>query len=310
MSAGPVSAFDVVGVRGKGYRPEQVDRAMAALTAERDGALAEIARLTGRAEELHAEAARLAETVATLPVQDYAELGERAQRILALAGDEAQALEAGAVAAGQALRDEAEAAGRAAGDAAREAADAVRAAADRAAEERVAAAVREAEGLLAAARQDAEEVREAAASAMAATRDRTASVLAHQEQEHAERLKAAEAEMAAEEAALEARHTELTERAEALLTEAGRHLAATQEAARHGQEDAEARAAELLAEARFREERVVRETERILREHEEGREEVQAHMAHVRSSLAALTGRVTSNDDGNEGGDESENEGA
>ncbi|NED00955.1 cellulose-binding protein, partial [Streptomyces sp. SID6648] len=99
MSAGPVSAFDVVGVRGKGYRPEQVDRAMAALTAERDGALAEIARLTRLGEELHAEAARLAETVAALPVQDYAELGERAQRILALAESEAEALEAEAVAA-------------------------------------------------------------------------------------------------------------------------------------------------------------------------------------------------------------------
>ncbi|MCG7527623.1 cellulose-binding protein, partial [Streptomyces sp. OfavH-34-F] len=65
-----------------------------------------------------------------------------------------------------------------------------------------------------------------------------------------------------------------------------------EEAARHRREDAEAGAAELLAQARVREERVVRETERILREHEEGREEVQAHMAHVRSSLAALTGRV------------------
>ncbi|MBK3586148.1 cellulose-binding protein, partial [Streptomyces sp. MBT57] len=75
--------------------------------------------------------------------------------------------------------------------------------------------------------------------------------------------------------------------------EAARGLAETQEAARHGQEDAEARAAEVLSQARVREERIVRETERVLREHEEGREEVQAHMAHVRSSLAALTGRVT-----------------
>ncbi|WDG30791.1 cellulose-binding protein [Streptomyces sp. CA-278952] len=296
MSAGPGSAYDVVGVRGRGYRPEQVDRVAAALVAERDGALAELTRLTGRVEELLAESARLAEAVATLPVQDYAELGERAQRILALAESEAEALDADAVAAGQALRDAAEAAGRVAGDAAREAAGGVRAAADRAAEERVAGAVREAEGLLAAARQDAEEVRAAAASVMAATRDRTASVLAHQEQEHAERLKAAEAEMAAAEAASEARFAGLTERAEALLAEAGRDLAATQEVARHGQEDAEARAAELLAEARVREERVVRETERILREHEEGREEAQAHMAHVRSSLAALTGRVASGD--------------
>ncbi len=138
---------------------------------------------------------------------------------------------------------------------------------------------------------------------MAATRDRTASVLAHQEQEHTERRKAAEAELAAAEAALESRHAELTERAEALLAEAGRKLAAAQEAARHGQEDAEARAAELLAEARVREERVVRETERILRVHEEGREEVQAHMAHVRSSLAALTGRVAPAEEREEAGE-------
>ncbi|MYW27873.1 cellulose-binding protein, partial [Streptomyces sp. SID2119] len=64
MSAGPVSAFDVVGVRGRGYRPEQVDRAVAERSAERDRALAEVVRLERLAQELAAEAARLAETVA------------------------------------------------------------------------------------------------------------------------------------------------------------------------------------------------------------------------------------------------------
>ncbi|NEA09332.1 cellulose-binding protein, partial [Streptomyces sp. SID10692] len=105
MSAGPVSAYDVVGMRGRGYRPDQVDRATAELTAERDRALAEVARLADRVEELGAETARLMETAAALPVQDYAELGERARRILALAEEEARALQDGAVAAGQALRD-------------------------------------------------------------------------------------------------------------------------------------------------------------------------------------------------------------
>jgi hypothetical protein len=32
--------------------------------------------------------------------------------------------------------------------------------------------------------------------------------------------------------------------------------------------------------------------ERALRQHEESREEMQAHMAHIRNSLAALTGRA------------------
>ena len=116
-------------------------------------------------------------------------------------------------------------------------------------------------------------------------------MLANQEQEHTERWKAAERELAEAEAAQAAHHDALTEQAENRLAEARRALAEAEEAARHGQEDAEARAAELIAAARVREERVVRETERILREHEEGREEVQAHMAHVRNSLAALTGR-------------------
>ncbi|MFD5647742.1 cellulose-binding protein, partial [Streptomyces anulatus] len=69
MSAGPVSAYDVVGVRGRGYRPEQVDRATAALIAERDGALGELARLTGRGEVLLGESARRGETGATRPGQ-------------------------------------------------------------------------------------------------------------------------------------------------------------------------------------------------------------------------------------------------
>lgn len=73
-------------------------------------------------------------------------------------------------------------------------------------------------------------------------------------------------------------------------------LARTEEETRHGQEDAEARAGELLAAARLKAERVERETERLLREHEEARDEIHAHMDHIRNSLAALTGRVGTTD--------------
>jgi hypothetical protein len=48
----------------------------------------------------------------------------------------------------------------------------------------------------------------------------------------------------------------------------------------------------LLAEAHARAEGIARETERVLRDHAERREEVQTHMDHVRASLSALTGRV------------------
>ncbi|MCW8221182.1 cellulose-binding protein, partial [Streptomyces griseolus] len=96
MSGGPVSAFDVVGMRGRGYRPEQVDRTVAALLGERNGALDQMSRLTALVEERSAESARLREVVASLAPQTYASLGERARRILALAEAEAEAVRAAA----------------------------------------------------------------------------------------------------------------------------------------------------------------------------------------------------------------------
>ncbi|MCG7529671.1 cellulose-binding protein, partial [Streptomyces sp. OfavH-34-F] len=110
MSAAPGSAYGFVGVRGRGYRPEQVDRVVAVLSAERDEAVARAAALTGDAERLAAESARLAEVVARLEPQDYTSLSERARRILALAVEEAAALTDAARDEAQALRDEADAA--------------------------------------------------------------------------------------------------------------------------------------------------------------------------------------------------------
>ncbi|MFF9073716.1 cellulose-binding protein [Streptomyces sp. NPDC014646] len=292
MSSAPGSGLGFVGVRGRGYRPEQVDRALAGLEGERDEARERVARLTAQVEDLSAETVRLREVVAGLAPQDYASLGERAQRILALAEGEAGSMRSAAQEEAQALRDAADEAGRAVRGSARADAETMRAAAGEYAEETLATARTEAEGLVAEARTDAEETREQARFMMEETRRRTESVLVHQEQEHADRWKTAEEEVAEAEAAQVARHDELTERAEAGLAEARRELARAEEEARHTDENAEARAAELVAEGRLREERVVRETERILREHEEAREELHAHMTYVRNTLAALTGRV------------------
>ncbi|MDV9202545.1 cellulose-binding protein, partial [Streptomyces sp. Wh19] len=105
MSSAPVSAHGFVGVRGRGYRPEQVDRLVAGLSAERDAALGEVSRLTALVEELSAESVRLSEVVATLAPQNYESLGERAQQILALAGSEAEAVRGAAQEEAQALTD-------------------------------------------------------------------------------------------------------------------------------------------------------------------------------------------------------------
>ncbi|RST05001.1 cellulose-binding protein [Streptomyces sp. WAC05374] len=285
-----MSGFAVVW--GRGYRTEQVDRAVAGLEAEREAAGRRADELAVRVGELAAEAARLREFVAELPPQRYETLSRRAQEILALAEEEADALRADALDEARRLADEAEADARSVRDAAREAADAVRGRAGARAEETVAEARRTAGHTRAEALAEAEERRGEGLAALREARGRAERLVAAQEARHTERREALEREVAAREAELAARHEELTGAAEARLAEAERALAEAAEQAWHGQEEADARAGALLAEARLRAERVERETARVLREHETARDEVRAHMAHVRSSLAALTGRT------------------
>ncbi|MBL0804378.1 hypothetical protein G6539_30520 [Streptomyces albidoflavus] len=164
MSSTPASPHGFATVRGRGYRPAQADQYVAALERERDEAHAEAERLTALAEGLGAEAATLAETVATLPEPTYDNLGERAQRLYALVQEQSEALDA---------------AGR------------------------------------------------------------------------------AEAE----------------------------------EAVRRTDQEAQTQAAELLQQAQATADRVAAEAERLVRDHEEQREALRARMEHIRTALAALTGR-------------------
>ncbi|MFE7515607.1 cellulose-binding protein, partial [Streptomyces sp. NPDC057540] len=74
--------------RGRAYRPEQVDRFLAELSAERDGAWERAARLTVLAKEMEKEAAGLRLAVTQLAPQRYESLGEASQQILRLAEQE------------------------------------------------------------------------------------------------------------------------------------------------------------------------------------------------------------------------------
>ncbi|GAA3489058.1 cellulose-binding protein [Streptomyces cremeus] len=280
-------------VRGRGYRPEQVDRRVDALFRDRDDAWERAARLTVLAKQMEAEAAALRERVAQLPPQTYESLGERAQTILALSRESADELRTQAEDEAAELRATAVAEGSAVREAARAAAERVRAQAEETASRLLAEAATAADGVRTAARRDAEEWGAEAQAALKETRKRSEGIRTDQEQEHAARWEAAERAVAEREAEADERFAALTSRAEAVLAAARKDLAEAEEEARHGQEDAEARAAELVAEARGVEARIERETERVLREHDEAREEVQAHMAHVRNSLATLTGRAT-----------------
>ncbi|MFF5565876.1 cellulose-binding protein [Streptomyces sp. NPDC012829] len=292
MGAAPLSAHGFVSVRGRGYRPEQVEQEFTALSQDRDDAWERVARLTVLAKEMEAESARLAEQVAALEPQTYETLGGRAQQILALATAEDESLRTEVREEAQAVVDAAQASARQLHELAREQAEAVRAEADAYAEQVVRAARDTADEERVAARREVKERRSEALDALKEVRRRTQRVIDDMEHKQAERLARTEREFAERGAEMTVEHDELSAYAQVRLVEAQRLFSEAGERARHRQEDAQDTAAELMAQARVRAERVMRDTERVVREQEEAREEMRAHMAHVRSSLAALTGRA------------------
>ncbi|KOU00528.1 cellulose-binding protein [Streptomyces sp. NRRL F-5755] len=284
-------------VRGRGYRPEDVDRRVEGLSIDRDSCWERAARLTVLANEMTAELAELREYVRQLPPQTYESLGDQARLILTTAESEAARLRKDAEEAAERAREEAEAYERQITEATDRAAQELRDEAEDWARRRVAAAWSEADGIEAAAAKDAEQWRSEAAEALRQMERRTAQMLREQEEEQTEQWDALGRDLAAQEADLEQRVAELEELGRAKVAEAERFRAETEEAARHRDEDAEARAADLLAQARIEVERIERATERILREHAERREKVREHMTHVRNTLAALTGKAPDEDE-------------
>ncbi|MGW9023616.1 cellulose-binding protein [Streptomyces sp. NPDC055722] len=276
----------------RGYRPDQVDAYAAALAQDRDAAWERAARLTVLAKEMEGDLERLRETVAQLGPQTYEALGDRARQLFGMAQEQAATLREETRQETQALVDAAEDAARQLRETAQASADAVRAEAEERIRTRLLAARAEADDVRIAARREVKEGRGEALAALREVRQRTETLLTEQKREHAERLEGEERAAEVRAAAVEASEAERVARAEAFLSEAKRALAETEEATRHLQRDAQARAAELIADARLTEERIARETERVLREHGEQWDCVQAQMDHVRNSLAMLMGRA------------------
>ncbi|MFE4968072.1 cellulose-binding protein [Streptomyces sp. NPDC056660] len=293
MSSASMSPYGFVTVRGRGYRPDQIDAFLVALSLDRDAAWERAARLTVLAKDMEAEAVRMRAVVEQLPPQTYETLGDRAQRVFRLVVDEASAVRENAR---RALIDgvvQAETRAENERCAAQEAADALRADAEERARQLLLAARAEADEIRISARLEVKEARGEALAALRELRQRTTGMLAEQAKEHAERWIEAEDEEAARAAEADAQMADRIARAEAALSEAKRALGEAEEWEHRSQEAARVRADEILAEARVREERIARETERVLREHGETWDDVQAHMDHMRDSLMTLTGRAT-----------------
>ncbi|MGW2649603.1 DivIVA domain-containing protein [Streptomyces sp. NPDC001393] len=287
-----MSPHGFVTVRGRGYRPDQVDAYLEQLSDDRDAAWERAARLTVLAKEMGAEAARMREVVAELPPQTYESLGEGARRLFQFVLEEEADLRERTRREAHEHLAQAEARAESVRRQAQEAADALRAEADEHAHRRLLAARAEADGIRVGARREVKEGRSEALAALREVRQRTTGMLAGQAREHAERWAEVEREEAERIAELDARHTERVSRAEAALSAAERALGEAEEYARRSQDEALARAAEIIADARVREERIARATEEVLREHGETWDDVQAHMDHMRSRLTSLTGQV------------------
>ena len=292
MSSPRVSWKGVGALRRRGYRPEQVDAFTEALSRDRDAAWERAARLTVLARDMGEELERLRTAVAGLAPQSYDVLGERARRIFELAREEARDVLEGAREEAERRAGEARVRAEGVREAVKPCAQAVRAQAEEDARLRLLAAHAEADEVRVTARREVKAGRGEVLVALRETRRRTSGMLAVQEKEHAERWAAAEREAAERAAALDAHHAESLARAEAGLAEARRVFGAAQESAGRIQEAARVRAAAVLAEARACQERIARETERVVRERGERSDDVRAELDRVRSSLSSLTGHA------------------
>lgn len=292
VSSASVSSRGFEVVRGRGYRPLQVIAYVEALSDDRDAAWERAARLTVLAREMEEELERLRVRVAGLPEQTYESLGDGPRRLFLLALEEATAVRESARQHARDLVDLARDDAAEVEEAARAYAATLRAVADEYARERLAAAREKADEIRIEARLDVKERRTEALAEVRRMRERTSELLAEEARAQARRLDEIAQEEAARAAELDARQAEAEDRAEKVLAEARQAFADAGEAARRCADEARERAAEVLAEAQARVEGVERETERVLRDHADLREDVQTQMDHVCASLSALTGRA------------------
>jgi cell division septum initiation protein DivIVA len=293
MSSTPVSSHGFGAVRGRGYCPEQVEAFADALSLDRDAAWERAARLTVLARDMEYEAVQLHETVAQLAPQTYEELGEGARHLFQVVQEEADAVRERARQEVQRLVEAAQAYATGVLDAAQAHADSVRADADECANQRLQVARAEADEIRIGARRAVKEGRGESLGVLRELRQRATVKLAEQAKEFAERWDEVEQAEAERGAAHDARGAGRVARAEAELAEAKRAFTEEEELAHQSQEEANARAAEILAAARLREEQIARETEQVLRKHGERSDEMQLQMDNVRNSLTALTGSAS-----------------
>ncbi|MFJ8044444.1 hypothetical protein ACIRBX_28465 [Kitasatospora sp. NPDC096147] len=277
-------------VTRRGYAPEQVDHAMAALTAERDRAWEQLSVLGSGVREMERRLAEVRQSAADAPEPDYSVLSEQAVKLMGIADSEATAIQEAAQRAAEDARDEAYENGQKAAGAARDFALKTRTEADAAARRTDERTRAEAEQLRATADREARAVRDSATADAAKVRVAAAEAQERAEAKLAELRRRADETFAAAETKADTEDNKIATTAERRVREAEQHRESVLAKIKIADAEARAEADRLVEAARREAHKVTIISEREQREFAAKYEQVQQHLDHIKQTLAALTG--------------------
>ncbi|MFF7632500.1 hypothetical protein ACFZB9_05025 [Kitasatospora sp. NPDC008050] len=276
----------------RGYAPEQVDRALTALTAQRDEAWQRLSWLGAQIRELEAVLAATRKAAAEAPEPDYTTLSEQAADLMAIADNEARQVRDKAERFAEDTRDETYQAGQELQAEAAAYATATRAEADLAARRTDERTRAEAEKLRGEADAESRAIRDGATAEAAKIRVAAAEAGERAETKLAELRREADERFAAEEAAAAAEDAKISLAAERRLKEAEQHRESVLSLIKQIDTDAQAKADRLVEQARREADKVDAASAAQRAEFDKRLETVQTHLDHIKGTLASLTGKA------------------
>ncbi|MFE2728035.1 hypothetical protein [Kitasatospora sp. NPDC059327] len=274
----------------RGYAPEQVDRALHALTVQRDEAWERLSVLGAGLREMERRLADIRQAAADAPDPDYQVLSEQAAGLATMAVNEATAVREAAERFAEDLRDEVYEAGQTLGQAAKEYGTTTRSEADQAARRTDERTRSEAEAIRADTDRESRAVRDAATAHAAKVRVAAAEASELAEAKLAELRREADETFASAEAKADAEDTQISATAERRVKEAEQYRESVLGKIKQSDAEAQARADQLIEQARREAGRINAASEREQREFATRQETVQQHLDHIKATLASLTG--------------------
>ncbi|WP_344339522.1 hypothetical protein, partial [Kitasatospora putterlickiae] len=277
-------------VARRGYAPEQVDRALTALTAQRDEGWERLSVLGAGLREMERRLAEIKQAAADAPEPDYQVLSDEAAGLARMAEGEARAVRDKAERFAEDLRDEVYEAGQALDRAAKEYATTTRTEADAAARRTDERTRAEAEAIRAETDREVRAVRDAATAHAAKVRVAAAEASERAEAKLAELRRKADEMFAEAQAEADAEDAAVSATAERRVKEAEQFRETVLGQIKQSDAEAQARADQLIEQARREAERINAASEREQREYATRLETVQQHLDHIKATLASLTG--------------------